>query len=126
MSLIDRAKADTRQITSNSNEFGRSCVFVAPTSETATVNAIVNQHHTAFNEMNERVNAKISTIAVSESLLTDAGYPTRNADGDVFFGKTTAGRHRVTADGQEYICREWFTDDTVGLIVLMLGEWEED
>jgi hypothetical protein len=118
MSLIDQAKADTRQITSNSNEFARSCVFVAPTGETATVNAIVNQHHTAYNEMNERINAKISSIAVSESLLTDAGYPTRNADGDVYFRL-----HRVTADGQDYVCREWFTDDTVGLIVLILGEW---
>jgi hypothetical protein len=119
MSLIQRAKDDTKQITSNSAEFGRSCIFVAPTGETATVVGIVNQHHTAFNEMNERVNAKISTIAVSESLLSAAAYPVRNSNEDV-----SLKGHRVTADSQEYVCREWFVDDTVGLIVITLGEWE--
>ena len=119
MSLIERAKIDTRAITSNSNEFGRVCVFTAPTNETANVVCIVNQHHTAFNELSERINAKISSIAISEAILTEAYYPTRNDDGEVSFQG-----HRVVADGQDYVCREWFADDTVGLIVLLLGEFE--
>lgn len=119
MGLIERAKIDARIITSNSNEFGRSCVFTAPTGETATVIGIVNQHHTAYNELQERINVKISTITVSESLFDEAYYPVRNDEGEVSFRD-----HRVVADGQDYVCREWFADDTVGLIVITLGEFE--
>lgn len=119
MSLIDQAKADTQAITSNLNGFGRTCYFTAPTSETATVVGIYNQHHTAYDTEGVRINALIASICVSESLLVATYYPTRNANDEIDFT-----RHRVTADGFDYVCREWFMDDTVGLITLILGQWE--
>lgn len=119
MSLLDRAKADLQQITSNSNEFGVSVVFTASDSTTATVNCLHTIHHTGFDTDGIRVNSKQASIAVKEDLLTDADYPVRNSNNEVTFKN-----HRALLNGTEFIIREWYPDDTLGLIVLILGVYE--
>ncbi len=125
MSLTNKAIADAQQITSNGNDFGVSCVFASPTQETATVNVLHTKHNTGFDsETGIRVNSKIASIAVSEPLLNAAGYVTRDSAGEC-----TLKNHRVsiadsTGNVNEYKVSENYPDEKLGLIVLILIDFE--
>ena len=125
MSLYDTAKADIESISSNTDEWGKTALFTAPApgSETKTVSVIHNLHHTGFNEHGERVNSKYGSIAVSESNLDADGYPVR------IDNKINLANHRIdiadsTGTTRNYIVREWYQDETIGLIVVILGDYE--
>jgi len=125
MSLTEQAIADARQISSNGNDFGVSAVFVAPTLETATVNVLHTKHNTGFDfETGVRMNSKIASVAVSEDLLISEGYPTRNSADEC-----TLKNHRIsvadsTGNVKEYKVSENYPDEKIGLIVLILTDFE--
>jgi len=125
MSLTERAIADAQQITSNGTDFGVECVFVSPTNETVTANALHTKHNTGVDfETGMLVNSKIASIAVSEPLLNSLGYVTRDTAGEC-----TLKNHRVSvADStglvNEYKVSENYPDEKLGLIVLILVDFE--
>jgi hypothetical protein len=124
MSLIAQAKADIEQITGNTDEFGVSISFTSPASDTATVVGLATKHHLTISPEGTPMNGKNAHISVSESKLVDAGYPVRNANGEV-----DLKRHRVTwkdstGNVRNYVINQWFPDETVGLIVCILGDYK--
>ncbi len=124
MSLIEQAKADIERITGNTNEFARSMTFVAPTSETAVVKGLHSKHHLTVNTEGIEVNARSAHVSVSEKALTDLSYPVRNSDGEVNLAKHTVKVKDSTGIEKTYEIREWFQDETIGLITCILGDFE--
>lgn len=124
MGILDQARLDMQQITGNSSDFGVSISFTAPTSETATVIGFHTKHHMAYTEEGERINHKTASIAVAEKLLTDEGYPTRNAAGEIDFSGHLVSVVDSTGNSKDYICEQWFPDEALGLIVLILGGYD--
>lgn len=121
MSLLDQAKADIQTITANSSEFGRSITFTAPDDSTATVIGLHSKHHLAINpDDGTPVNAKNAHISVSEALLTAASYPVRNASGEVNLKGHVVSVKDSTGLSKNYKIREWFPDETIGLITCIL------
>lgn len=123
MSLLDRAKADIERITGNANEWGRSMVMEAPTGETVTVTGLTKKHHAGFDTDGARVNAKDASITISEKYLGD--YPVRNAAGEVSLTDHKVTVKDSTGIDKNYVIREWFPDETIGLIVCILGDYTE-
>lgn len=121
--LIDRAKADIRRISSNkSGGFGRDLTFLAPTGETAAIVGLHTKIKLQYDTLGNEVNTKKVHMSFSESLLTDLAYPVRNVAGQV-----SLKGHKVTiADSTgtncTYIINELYPDETIGLIVCILGE----
>lgn len=127
MGLIDQAKKDIEQITSNSNEFGVSMTFTAPTSKTATVTGLHKKHHLGIDpEKGVAVNTKTASVSVSEKFLADAGYPVRNGNGVVDLKKHLVAVKDSTGTTETYIIEQWFPDETIGLIVCTLGTYAEN
>jgi hypothetical protein len=124
MGLVEQAKADIKTITSNLNDFGVSMTFTAPTSETATITGLHTKHHMAYTPEGERVNTKIASVAISEDLLTASSYPVRNSAGEVNMSGHLVSVADSTGSVKNYICNEWFPDEAVGIIVLILGDYE--
>lgn len=124
MSLLAQAKADIEQITSDPNGFSAQLTFTAPDASTATIRGLFTEHHLAIDTDGNQVNAKNSHISFSEKFLADAGYPVRNSGGKVF---VKDHRVRVVVSGlnidRTYIIRENFPDETVKLIVCILGDF---
>ncbi len=121
MGLIDQAKSDIKDITSNPDEFGVSIAFTAPTGETATINGLHSKHHMGMDTDGNRVNSKNAHISISEELLTAQNYPVRKT------GEVNLKDHKVsvkdsTGISKNYVIREWFQDETVGLITCILGD----
>ena len=71
MSLYEQAQRDIEQITSNSNEWGKTLIFVAPNSQTATIIGVHTKHHLGVDTDGNMVNSKKAHISFSEKFLTE-------------------------------------------------------
>lgn len=125
MSLIDTINADIAKITSNLNEFGVSIELIAPTLETITINGIHTKHHLGIDTDGNMVNSKKASIAFSESLLI-APYPVRNANKEVDLLNHLINVKDSTGIVKNYIVQQWFPDETIGLIVCILEDYDNN
>ena len=123
MNLTDQARLDLQQITGNGNDFGVDITLTAPTAETITVKGLNTKHHTGFALDGVRVNTKTASVAVAEAFLV-APYPVRNANGEVAMLNHKVDVKDSTGNLKNYIVRECFPDEELGLIVLILGDFE--
>lgn len=138
MGLIDQAKKDIEQITSNLSEFAVPIVFTSPGNNTfdpsfdmtfanvsVTINGLFDKHHLGFDSESGRdVNVKHASIVVSEKFLKDAAYPVRNLKGIVNLKGHKVAVKDSTGTINTYIINEWFPDETVGVIVCILGDFK--
>lgn len=126
MGLIDQAREDYQDITSNPNDFGVSATFTSPSGVVVDCYVLHTKHKTAFDTEQERITHQTASISVAEKILTDADYPTRDSEGNVYLEN-----HRVdVADSslvvKKYIISEWYPDENIGGIVLILTEYFEE
>jgi len=125
MSLYDRAKSDWQNITTNTNGWGAAITMVAPDESVANVVGLRSKHHIGIDpETGNWINTKNAHVSVSEKQLTDQSYPVRDASGEV-----NLDNHRVTVKDstgadKEFVIREFFPNETIGVIVCILGEFE--
>lgn len=121
MSLIERAKKDWKRITSNTNEFGVEIILIAPGNETATVNGLHSKHHLGIDTDGNAVNTKNAHITVAEDLLVQQNYPVRNSKGEVSLKDHKVVVKDSTGIDKNYYIKEWFPDETIGVITCILG-----
>lgn len=126
MSLIAQAKADIEKITGNTGEFAKGMTFTSPTppGQTAVVNGLHTKHHLGVDTDGAEVNAENAHVSVSEKALTDEGYTVRNAEGEVDLKDHKVTVKDSTGVNITYVIREWFQNETIGLIVCILGDYE--
>jgi len=124
--LIDQAKNDWQRFSSDPNAFGIPITFTAPApgSEVSVINGLGTNHHVTIDTDGNTVNSKNSHVSVSEQLLVDDGYPTR-AGGD----EINMVGHRVSFEDstgvtKEYQIDETLPDETVGMIICFLTDFE--
>lgn len=125
MSLINKAQNDWKRFTSDANGFGVEIQFDAPTGESVKVYGLHTKHSVQFDDNGMRVNAPNAHISVSEYLLLEQYYPVRNEQNLVYLK-----RHKVTVKDSNgiaitYMIDEAWPDQTVGMIVCMLGNYSE-
>lgn len=127
MGLMDQAKADWQQISSNTDEWGKDIIFTTPDGLiTATVAGIHSKHHISIDPgTGGIVNGKNAHISVSEQLLIDANYPVRNSKLEVDFKNHKVEVLDSTDVSKKYVIREWFPDETIGVITCILGDFKE-
>jgi hypothetical protein len=126
MSLLNQARLDLISITTNDAiGFSQDVTFAYPDgSNPVTVKALFTEHHNAFDTEGVKVSAKIASVAVSEVVLNAAGYVTENGSG-VF----SMEDHRVTTlistgSTRTYVVGDKYPDRNLGLLVLMLTDFE--
>lgn len=125
MSLIDTINSDIAKMTSNNKEFGVSIELIAPTLETITINGIHTKQHLGIDTDGNMVNSKKASIAFSESLLI-APYPVRNANKEVDLLNHLINVKDSTGIIKNYIVQQWFPDETIGLIVCILEDYDNN
>lgn len=124
MGLIQQAKDDWQRFSSDPDLFGISIDFEAPTSATATVVGLATKHNIGVDTEGNLINTKNAHISVAEKLLTDAGYPTRNTAGEVDLKKHRVDYIDSTGGSKKYVIQQSFPDETVGMIVCILEDFE--
>lgn len=127
MGLLDIAKRDIEQITSDLTGFAAVITLTDPgTSEQATVNGLHTKHHLSIDTDGNQVNTKNAHISFSEAnlILANALYPIRNANAEVDLQNHRVDVKDSTGVSKQYVIRQWFPDETIGLIVCILGDHE--
>ncbi len=124
MSLTDRAKADVALITSNKRGWGVDIVLTAPTAQVITITGLHTKHHLAYDTDGNAVNTKKAAISFSESFLTAVNYPVRNSAGEVDFKDHLFDVKDSTGILKHYTSQSWFPDEKLGLIVVILQDYE--
>ena len=119
---LDRAIADMKRITQG--EFSREIILTTPDgSQSAIVRGLVSKHNLSIDpDTGVPVNSRNVHISVVESVLIDAGYPTRDSNDEI----TLIGHKAewVDASGNSYPfnINENMPSETTGLIVCTLGD----
>lgn len=125
MSIREKAQADWQRIISDPNQWGEAIHLEAPNLETADIFGLVTKHHINYDTEGNLVNTKNVHISFSEKHLVDLfpAYPLRDANLEV-----DLKNHKVTAKDstgvdKNYIIRERFPNETVGVITCILGDF---
>ena len=122
MSLLERAREDIKTITTDLNGFAVSMVFIIGGTEYPPVTGLHTKHHLGFNaELQKWANVKNAHISVAESEFIRIDYPLRNAAGEVFMQYHKVRVADSTGEERLYNVDQWFPDETVGLIMCILG-----
>lgn len=120
------ARRDLKTISGSTAGFGISMTFTSPENDTATVNGLHTKHHLSIDpETGVPINAKTASVSVAEDFLTDKGYPTRNDNGEVSFAGHTVKVKDSTGTEVEYYCSQWFPDEKIGFIVIILQDYAD-
>jgi hypothetical protein len=119
--LVEQIKADILQITSDPEGFGVPIALTAPTGQTINIIGLHAKHHLGVDTDGNRMNTMHARISFSESVLQ--GYPVRNAIGEVILINHFVSVKDSTGVDCKYIIRECYPDETVGLIVCILGDF---
>jgi hypothetical protein len=124
MSLMEQIYKDIHYITTNVDEWSSSIKFLRPPlySTETTIKGVHTKIHLGVDADGVPVNSKQARLMVSEKTFVDASYSIRNNKGDV-----DLKNHRVRvkdSTGVEYTyqIREWFEDETIGLITIQLKD----
>lgn len=123
MGLLEQATADIERITSNSNEWAAELSFTATNGQTAVINGLHTKHHLAVDTDGNTVNSKNAHASFSEKFLIDVGYPVRNSGGEVSMKNHRVNVKDSTGIVKNYVVIEAYPDETIGLIVLILGDF---
>lgn len=124
MSLVSRAKEDIQKITSNLNEWGVDLVLLPIGSNTQyPAKGVHTKHHLGLTSEGIPANVKTASVAISEANFP-VDYPIRDANGEVKLKGHRCYVNDSTGIQKKYIIREWFPDEMIGLIVLILGDFE--
>lgn len=117
MSILEAAKADAKNIISGG--FSVPIVLETPSGDKEKETRGLNtNHHLGFNSDGLPVSAQNVHICVDEADLD--GYPVRNAE-----NKVDLYRHKVTVKEQVFVVSDQYPNNTLGLIVLILSDWQD-
>lgn len=123
MGLAEQAILDMQAITAG--DWGVSISLIAPNGQTATVRGIHTKHFLGVDAEGKEVSDKKASVAFSELNLTaaNASYPLR------INNEVSITGHRVnvadsTGNVKNYIVRTCLPDEAVGLIVIILNDYE--
>lgn len=120
MSLLEQAKQDIQDITSNLDEFGVEMTFTAPTGETATIAGLHKKVRHPFDTEGNLVDTTTAVVSFSEALLTEQAYPVRT-NGKVDLQNHTIAVKDSTDTTKNYKVKSWYPDQTLGFIVVILA-----
>lgn len=125
MSLIEQAKKDWQTITTDTSGFGVVINLTTPNdSDTVELKGLHAKHHIGIDTDGNLVNSKNAHISFSEQQLIDASYPYRNTGDEVALYNHKISVKDSTGQEKKYVIREWFPDETIGVILCILGDRE--
>lgn len=122
--IFQLAKRDAKRFVT-SGGFEESITIKTPTgSNELSLTGFATKHHLSFDTDGLPTNSKNVHICVDENILIAAGYPVRNAKGEVYLYKHRVSFPDSTGIVKHYVVTENFPDETLGLIVLILADFK--
>lgn len=124
MSLYDQAKADIAQITSNTNEWAAEIILEDSEGNICVIQGIRSKHHLGIDTDGNRVNTRNAHISFSENQTIAHGWNIRNDKKQVKIKGYKVSVADSTGELGSYVINEAYPNETLGLIVCILGQYE--
>lgn len=125
MGMIETAQAAVKRIRTDPNGFTKSIQFTAADGiTTATIRGMSAVIHLGVDNQGEFVNTRKAHISFSESSLSDTGFPVRDQTNTIILKGNRVGVIDSTGVVEQYVIREIYPDEALGLLVCMLGDFE--
>lgn len=138
MGLLDQARLDTQRYTQDLEGFAVDIQIFSPGETTfdetfdktfgimAEIKGLHTKHHMDMNpETGERTNSKNAHVSFTEEQLTAMDYPIRNAAGEVELKDHLIKVKDSTGELIPYTIRNFYPDETLGLIVCILQDYQK-
>lgn len=124
MSLLDQARIDARSI--SIGPFSQTVNFVSTDgSVNVNINALGNKIGRKVDSgTGVVVNSKNASVVPHEDELASVGFPVRNSVGEVSMVGVRVNTKDSSGRLCNYIVLEDIPDESIGLITLMLGDFE--
>jgi hypothetical protein len=122
MGLMEQAQIDANLITTNLIDFSTEFTITSPTNIVFVGKGLFIKHHLGIDTDGNAVNSKKASLTFAERSMLN--YPLRNANLQVNLRSHKISVKDSTGLVANYMVREWFPDETIGLIVCILGDFE--
>ncbi|WP_300440687.1 hypothetical protein [Christiangramia sp.] len=124
-SILQAAKADAKKIIT-SGGFEVDITLSTPSGDkTFLTTGLGSKHHLSFDTDGMPMSSKQAHVCVDEQVLLDNDYPVRNANGEIDLYKHKVSFKDSSGIVKSYVVREQFPNETLGLITLILGDWQQ-
>jgi hypothetical protein len=123
--MLTQAEADWNRYSGDAaNGFAQNITFTDPSGLTVTITGLATKHHLGFDTDGNMVNSQKASVAVSEQRLTAAGYTVRNSNNEVALIGHKVDTKDNTGILKNFIVVQNIPDETVGMIVCFLKQYE--
>lgn len=122
-SILEAAKADAKKyVTSGGVE--EDITISTPAGDISLqIRGLATKHHINFTSDGLPVNSKNAHVCIDEQVLSDANYPVRNNNQEISLKKHRISFPDSSGVVKNYIIKEHFPDETFGLIVCILEDF---
>lgn len=123
---LNRARKDVLKYVTKGG-FEEDIVLSTPdNSHSLQLKGLASKHWINYDADGGSINSKNAHICISEETLTNSGYPVRNAQNEVHLMRHKVDVKDSSGVVKNYVIKEWFPSETVGLIVCILGDYESN
>lgn len=119
---LSRAKYDWNRFTVN-GEFKVDITLIPPGGDPVSITGLGIKHHNSINTDGIPVNSKNAHITLIESDLVDNGITVRDSNKEVNLKNYLVSFKDSSDVSKNYIIKETMPDETVGVIVCILGDY---
>jgi len=123
MSLIARSQSDIKRITSNLSEWAVDIRLTNRSGSFVDIQGLHTKIHLGVDTDGNMVNAKKAHVSFSEDNTLALDFSIRNANGEVDILKWRCDVKDSTGVVKNYIIKQVFPDETIGLIVCILEDY---
>ena len=125
MGLIDIINKDIKRFTTDLNGYGSEITISTHDGNTVLETVGIHvKHHVNVDSDGNVVNSKNAKVSISEDNFIQANYPYRNSGGEVNLYNHLVSAKDSTGLVKNYVIREFYADEYIGLIVCILGDYD--
>lgn len=120
---LNKARRDAKKYVTKGGFQENIILKTANGLKTIETTGFVSKHWISFDTDGNAANSKNAHICLDESELVKLEYPVRNNQDEVYLRGHKVSTEDSTGRVKEYVIKEWFPDETLGLIVCILGDY---
>lgn len=124
--LLNRIRKDSKRYISKGG-FEENIILESPFSGLSIeTNGFVTKHWISFDENGNQVNSKNAHICIDEDDLVLKEYEVRNHNDEIDLNRHIVRVPDSTGKTKDFVIVNVFPDETLGLIVCILGDFNDD
>ena len=121
---LDKIRSDAKKYVMKGTASDAVTLTTLDGSITIETTGYNGKHWINYDSDGNAINSKSAHVGLIESDLVELGYPVRNGNNEVSLYGHKVSSKDSSGLTKNYVIKEWFPDETLGVIVCILGDFE--